>query len=49
MHLPMTLRTEVSGSAPEDTDALGWGALAGLSSARAGFELDIAWCRTRRF
>jgi len=49
MQLPLTLPTEVSDSAPEHLDALGWGAVEGPKSARAGFDLDIAWCEKRRF
>ncbi|MGA3216475.1 MAG: leucyl aminopeptidase [Acidimicrobiales bacterium] len=49
MHLPLTLKTEASDSAPEHLDALGWGALEGLTTARPGLELDSAWCEKRRF
>ncbi len=49
MHLPLTLKTEVSDSAPDDVEALGWGALEGLTTARPGLELDDAWCEKRRF
>ena len=49
MRLPLTLRTEVADSAPDDAGALGWGALEGLRTARPGLELDAAWCEQRRF
>ena len=49
MNLPLTLRTQVSDSVPEHLDAVGWGALEGLVTARPGLELDLAWCEQRRF
>ena len=49
MQLPLTLPTEVSDSAPEHLDALGWGAVEGPRSARPGFDLDPVWCENRRF
>jgi len=49
MRLPLTLRTEVADSAPEDAGALGWGAFEGPRTARPGLELDTAWCEQRRF
>jgi leucyl aminopeptidase len=49
MNLPLSLKTEVTVSAPADADAVGWGAVAGPTSARPGFELDAAWCQARRF
>ena len=49
MSLPLTLRTQVSDSVPEHLDAVGWGALEGLVTARPGLEMDLAWCEQRRF
>ena len=49
MHTPATLPTEVSDSCPDRVEAVGWGALEGLQTARPGLELDIAWCERRRF
>ena len=49
MHTPLTLPTGVAHSAPDGVEALGWGALEGLETARPGLELDVAWCERRRF
>ena len=49
MHTSLTLPTEVAHSAPDGVEALGWGALEGLETARPGLELDVAWCERRRF
>ena len=49
MHPPLTLSTEVGSSAPEQSDAVAWGAFEGLQTARPGLELDPAWCERRRF
>ncbi|MGA3351637.1 MAG: leucyl aminopeptidase [Acidimicrobiales bacterium] len=49
MRLPLSLQTEVSDSTPDGLDALGWCALEGLTTARPGFELDVAWCEKRHF
>jgi len=49
MHSPLTLPMQVAHSAPERVEALGWGALEGLETARPGLDLDVAWCEQRRF
>jgi len=49
MCLPFSLQSDVSDSAPEGVDAIGWCALEGLTTARPGLELDLAWCEKRRF
>jgi leucyl aminopeptidase len=49
MHSPLTLPTEITSSAPDGVEALGWGALEGLETARPGLEFDVAWCERRRF
>jgi len=49
MQSPSTLPTEVSSATPDHLEAVGWGAFEGLETARSGLELDVAWCKRRRF
>jgi leucyl aminopeptidase len=49
MYSPLTLPTQVAPSAPASVEALGWGVLEGLETARPGLDVDIAWCERRLF
>jgi leucyl aminopeptidase len=49
MHSPLTLPSEIADHVPGGVEAVGWGALEGLETARPGLDLDVAWCQRRRF
>ena len=49
MQSPLTLPTEVAPAVPDHVEAVGWGVLKGLETARPGREPDVAWCGQRRF
>ena len=49
MQSPLSLPTEVAPAVPDRVEAVGWGVLKGLETARPGLEVDVAWCGQRRF